>query len=186
MRQKGSKTMFGKKETKLTGYEAVFQRDEIDFIDFKTYCSNFTTNGDWVIPLGSFFSLGYEYEEGFNEDTKEFMETYDDDLIMVFRHQDEKLVRKNVKMLGDKDPSNKGLYGSILKFLDGLEKTIERFPEKKVASVCDKLRELYDKKMSDLTTGQQTEIHIWIPVWRTTCEKALIVSVIGRINLIIT
>ena len=96
--------MFGKKETKLTGCEAVFQRDEIDFIDFKTYCSNFTRNCDWVIPLGSFFSLGYEYEEGFNEDTKEFMETYDDDLIMVFRHQDEKLVRKNVKMLGDKEP----------------------------------------------------------------------------------
>ena len=92
-----------------------------------------------------------------------------------------------VKMLGNKkDPSEKGLYGSIVKFLDGLEKTIKRFPEKKVLNVCDKLRELYDKKMSDPTTGQQTEIHIWIPVWRTTCEKAMIVSIIGRINLIIT
>ena len=90
-------------------------------------------------------------------------------------------------MLGNKEaPSEKGLYGSIVKFLDGLEKTIKRFPEKKVSGVCDKLRELYDKKMSDPVTGQQTEIHIWIPVWRTTCEKAMIVSIIGRINLIIT
>lgn len=182
--------MFGKnKERKLTGCEAVFVRDEIDFIDFKTYCNSFTTNGDWVIPLGSFFAVGAEYEEGFvnGEDDKTFMETYDDDLIMVYRHQDEKLIRKNVKMLGNKkDPSEKGLYGSIVKFLDGLEKTIKRFPEKKVLNVCDKLRELYDKKMSDPVTGQQTEIHIWIPVWRITCEKAMIVSIIGRINLIIT
>lgn len=181
--------MFGKnKERTLTGCDAVFVRDEVDFIDFKTYCSNFTTNGDWVIPLGSFFAIGAEYEEGFvnGEDDKAFMESYDDDLVMIYHHQDEKLIRKNVKMLGSKNPSEKGLYGSIIKFLDGLEKTIKRFHEKKISSVCDKLRELYDNKMSDPTTGQQTEIHIWIPVWRTTCEKAMIVSIIGRINLIIT
>ena len=181
--------MFRKnKERKLTGCEAVFVRDEVDFIDFKTYCSNFTANCDWVIPLGSFFAIGAEYEEGFvnGEDNKEFMETYDDDLIMIYRHQDEKLIRKNVKMLGSKNPSEKGLYGSVIKFLDSLEKTIRRFPEKKVTNVCDKLRELYDKKMSDPVTGQQSEIHIWIPIWRTTCEKAMIVSIIGRINLIIT
>ena len=121
------------------------------------------------------------------EDDKTFMETYDDDLIMVYRHQDEKLIRKNVKMLGNKEaPSEKGLHGSIVKFLDRLAKTIKRFPEKKVSGVCDKLRELYDKNMSDPVTGQQTEIHIWIPVWRTTCPKAMIVSILGRINLIIT
>ena len=181
--------MFSKnKERMLTGYEAVFVRDEVDFIDFKTYCSNFTTNGDWVIPLGSYFAIGAEYEEGFvnGEDDKTFMESYDDDLIMVYRHQDEKLIRKNVKMLGSKNPIEKGLHGSVIKFLDGLEQTIKHFPEKKVASVCDKLRGLYDKKMSDPVTGQQSEIHIWIPVWRTACPKAMIVSIIGRINLIIT
>ena len=123
--------MFGKnKERKLTGCEAVFVRDEVDFIDFKTYCSNFTTNGDWVIPLGSFFAIGAEYEEGFvnGEDDKTFMETYDDDLIMVYRHQDEKLIRKTnshwmtvtISMIGKTSTFPMILSRRIDKLLSGL------------------------------------------------------------------
>lgn len=178
--------MFGKKEGKLKSSEIVFQKHEVDFINFKTYCSNYVTNGDWAIPLGVYF-CDEDFDEtyqGVSED--EFMRVYDDRLINVFRRQDSDLVMKNIRMLGDRNPKNKGLYGKILKILDTAEKALDKFPEKKVAYVCNKLRDYYDKKMKDPTTGQQIETHIWIPVWNATSETATVVSILGRINLVIT
>lgn len=182
--------MFGKKDaTGLHGSEIVFQKNEVDFGNFKSYCANYVTNGDWVIPLGSFFSLDDEYEHDLyieGDDTKEFMSAYDDRLITVFRRQDENLVQKNIRMLGSRDPSKRGLNEKILKILYQSEKFINKIPDKKLISICDKIRNVYDKSMKDPTTGQQIETHIWIPVWRIVCDKALVVSILGRINIIFT
>lgn len=180
--------MFGKKDgTSLHGSEIVFQKNEVDFGNFKEYCANYVTNGDWAIPLGLYYFCNEECDEPDHDDTAvDFMRTYDDRLINILRRQDSELVIKNPRMLGYKDPKKKGLYGKILKLLDKAERTINKMPERKVGSICNKIRGYYDKKMQDPTTGQQIETHIWIPVWDVTAKKALVVSILGRINLVIT
>ena len=168
--------------------EIVFQRTDVEFYDFRTYCCNFVTNGDWVIPLGSKKATERKYEEGgFEEDTKDFMKSFDDGLINIYRRQDDKLVMKNIKMLGDRnEPRKKGVYDNILKFINTADHMISKLPRKSVEVACDYIRNFYDKYMKDPTTGQQIETHIWIPIWRTTCKDALLISLLGRINLIIT
>ena len=182
--------MFGKKEgTGLHGGEIVFQKHEVDFDNFKIYCANYVTNGDRAIPLGS-YATDEEMDDIINtqmdKNSKEYIHYYDERLISIFRRQDSDLVLKNPRLLGGRDPDKRGLYGKILSILNKGERAINKLPEKKVIVICNKLREYYDSKMKDPTTGQQIETHIWIPVWDVTAEKALVVSILGRINLVIT
>ena len=182
--------MFDKKKKveNPTGSDIVFQRSEIDFYDFRTYCCNFTTNGDWIIPLSSEEATKRKYEDGFHgENSKNLMETFDSGLLSVYRHQDDKLVRKNIRMLGDRsDPDKKGLYYSVLMAIDKADRIIAKLPKKGLVTVCDFIRKLYDDNMKDPVTGQQIETHIWIPVWKATSEKAILISLLGRVNLVIT
>ena len=184
--------MFGKKVEKVKTFHAdsgmIFERTEIDFCDFRTYCTNFTGNGDWVVPISGDFAPEAEYTPGYkNEDNDEvFMKTYDEDLIKVYRHQDDNLVVKNVKMLGSRNPKNNGLIFNVLKFMEKLDKAIAKLPRKPVENVCRLVKKIYDDAMKDSTTEQVPEIHVWIPLWRTKCEKALLIHILDRINVIIT
>lgn len=180
--------MFEKERVSLKGSDIVFQRYEIDFYDFHTYCCNFTTNGDWVIALGSEQATKGRYEEKFdNDDSEKFMEEFDGGLLKVYRHQDDSLVRKNVKMLGDrKNPKKKGLYYNILMAIEKADRILSKIPNGTLTFACDFIRKVYDDRMKDPITGQQIETHIWIPIWRTTGEKGFLISILGRINLIIT
>lgn len=185
--------MFGRKTEKVRNNHnadsgLIFERTEIDFCDFRTYCSNFTENGDWIIPISGDFAPEAEYVPGYkNEDDDEyFMRTYDEDLVSIYRHQDDNLVVKNVKMLGGKNPKNKGLIFNIYKIMGKIDKIVSRLPRKTTENICGIARKAYDGAMKDSTTGQVPEIHIWIPLWRTKCEKALLIHILDRINVIIT
>lgn len=159
----------------------IYQKSEIDFMDFYTYCKNYTTSGDWIIPLGT--TSKYQPSD---DNTKEYMHTYDTKLLNVIQRSDNNLVIKNVKMVGeDRDPRNKGLQKSILTMLEMVDKTMRKLPVGAVTFVCDKLRNVYDSVMSG-PNGQQNEIHIWLPVWNVNAEKALLISILGRINFVIS
>ena len=162
----------------------VFLKNEIDFVDFRTYCCNAVANGDWVISLsnGDDFSIKEKEQE---KDDAEFANTYDDELVKLYRRQDESIVVKNIKIISGGRPSNKGLYGKIDKILDRLDESVKKVPGKKLEKVCDVLRKHYDANIKD-SLGQSVETHIWVPLWRTHSEKALLVTILGRINIVIT
>lgn len=186
--------MFNKKSEKVKNSMKadsgmIFQRTEIDFYDFRTYCCNYTRSGDWVIPLGDDMSVQtvYDPEKGSKEITREEMCTKDvDGLITIYRHQDDNLVMKNPRMLGTRDPEKKGLIYYALIGLQRLDEIIAKLPKRAVEKVCMKLTEKYDSYMKDRTTGQVIETHIWIPLWRSASEKALLIHILDRINIIVT
>lgn len=186
--------MFGKKSEKVknsTNADSgmIFQRTEIDFYDFRTYCCNFTRSGDWIVPLGDDMSVQtmYDPEKDKEDITKEEMHSKDvDGLITIYRHQDDSLVMKNPRMLGTRDPAKKGLIYYVLIAMQRLDEFIAKLPKKMVEKICTKLVDKYDTYMKDRTTGQVIETHIWIPLWRSASEKALLIHILDRINIIIT
>lgn len=186
--------MFGKKSEKVKNSTKadsgiIFQRTEIEFYDFKTYCCNFTRSGDWIIPLGDDMSIQTKYdpEKDNKEITKEEMYSKEvDGLITIYRHQDDSLVMKNPRMLGTRDLAKKGLIYYVLIGMQRLDEAIAKLPKRAVEKICVKLTEKYDTYMKDRTTGQSIETHIWIPLWRSASEKALLIHILDRINIIIT
>ena len=169
----------------------IFRCQEIQFKDFRTYCTNHTKNGDWILNLGGENGVIETHNPEKEIDSKEFMGTYDENLIQVYRHQDESLVSKNVKMIGvDNDPENKGLYSSFMVVSAHIVNKLSDsslFSTEIIKKFCEEIADIYDRFMVKNEEDQVYGIHIWVPVWRTTSEKGFIVSLLdGRINFIIT
>ena len=169
----------------------IFRCQEIQFKDFRTYCTNHTKNGDWILNLGGENGVIETHNPEKEIDSKEFMGTYDENLIQVYRHQDESLVSKNVKMIGvDTDPENKGLYSSFMVASAHIVNKLSDsslFSTEIIKKFCEDIADIYDRFMVKNEEDQVYGIHIWVPVWRTTSEKGFIVSLLdGRINFIIT
>ena len=169
----------------------IFRCQEIQFKDFRTYCTNHTKNGDWILNLGGENGVIETHNPEKEIDSKEFMGTYDENLIQVYRHQDESLVSKNVKMIGvDTDPENKGLYSSFMVASAHIVNKLSDsslFSTEIIKKFCEEIADIYDRFMVKNEEDQVYGIHIWVPVWRTTSEKGFIVSLLdGRINFIIT
>ena len=169
----------------------IFRCQEIQFKDFRTYCTNYTKNGDWIINLGGENGVIETHNPEKEIDSKEFMGTYDENLIQVYRHQDESLVSKNVKMIGvDNDPENKGLYSSFMVVSAHIVNKLSDsslFSTEIIKKFCEEIADIYDRFMVKNEEDQVHGIHIWVPVWRTTSEKGFVVGLLnGRINFIIT
>lgn len=170
-----------KKESKPTVVD-ILNSGEVDFKDFRTYCVNYTENGDWVFNIGGEGGVMNTYDPEKKEiDSKEFAEAYDHDLIQVYRHQDDSLVTKNVKMLrcGEDGP-----YSSIVSICREAEKKLGKH-NKKAELIANKICEFFDERMTDGDSIHN--VHIWVPVWRTSSEKGFLVRLLdGRINFIVT
>ena len=169
----------------------IFRGQEIQFKDFRTYCTNHTKNGDWILNLGGENGVIETHNPEKEIDSKEFMGTYDENLIQVYRHQDESLVSKNVKKIGeDTDPETKGLYSSFMVVSAHIVNKLSDsslFSTEIIKKFCEEIADIYDRFMVKNEEDQVYGIHIWVPVWRTTSEKGFIVSLLdGRINFIIT
>ena len=169
----------------------IFRCQEIQFKDFRTYCTNHTKNGDWILNLGGENGVIDTHNPEKEIDSKEFMGTYDENLIQVYRHQDESLVSKNVKMIGvDTDPENKGLYSSFMVVSAHIVNKLSDsslFSTEIIKKFCEEIADIYDRFMVKNEEDQVYGIHIWVPVWRTTSEKGFVVGLLdGRINIIIT
>lgn len=169
----------------------IFRCQEIQFKDFRTYCTNHTKNGDWILNLGGENGVIETHNPEKEIDSKEFMGTYDENLIQVYRHQDESLVSKNVKMIGvDNNPENKGLYSSFMVVSAHIVNKLSDsslFSTEIIKKFCEEIADIYDRFMVKNEEDQVYGIHIWVPVWRTTSEKGFVVGLLdGRINIIIT
>lgn len=55
----------------------IFRCQEIQFKDFRTYCTNHTKNGDWILNLGGENGVIETHNPEKEIDSKEFMVTYD-------------------------------------------------------------------------------------------------------------
>lgn len=179
-----------KKAKKTATVYDIIRTKVVEFKDFRTYCINNTKSGDWVFNLGAEPAVTKTFDPSVEHvDSKEFMETYDENLVQVYRHQDSSLVMKNVKMLGDQDPEKKGLYSGIANISLYASSKLESkiIKSKTLETICSKACNAYDSFMMENEDGEIYGIHVWVPVWRTTSDTGVLVSLLdGRVNLIIT
>lgn len=146
------------------------------FKDFRTYCSEITADGDWIINLGCSDAIMSTYNPESTSDDQE----YDENLLQVYRHQDYSLVTKNTKMLGEEG----GLRRAATLFCYFMERKIYKH-RREVDAISRHLCEFFDRHMEGYNGVGR--IHIWVPVQETTSKDCLLIKLLdGRINLIIT
>ena len=142
------------------------------FKDFRTYCSDLTADGDWIINLGNSDGIMSTYDPETASDDQE----YDENLLQVYRRQDDSLVTKNTKMLGEEEG---GLRRAASIFCYFMERKLHKH-RKEIEVISRHLCEFFDRR----TEGH---IHIWVPVEKTTSKDCLLVKLLdGRINIIVT
>lgn len=150
----------------------IFRCQEIQFKDFRTYCSDLTADGDWIINLGNSDGIMSTYDPETASDDQE----YDENLLQVYRRQDDSLVTKNTKMLGEEEG---GLRRAATIFCYFMERKLHKH-RKEIEVISRHLCEFFDRR----TEGH---IHIWVPVEKTTSKDCLLVKLLdGRINIIVT
>ena len=167
------------KEKKSNKDESEFFRfsESCIFKDFRTYCSDLTADGDWIINLGGSDAIMHTYDP---ESTVEDQE-YDENLLQVYRHQDYSLVTKNTKMLGEEEG---GLRRAATLFCYFIERKIYKH-RREVDAISRHLCEFFDRRMEGYNGVGR--IHIWVPVQETTSKDCLLIKLLdGRINIIIT
>lgn len=154
-------------------------KKEIQFGSFKEYVRYYTLNGDWLLPLSD--KISFKEEKDSNIDPCEF----DDGLINPYRHQDDSIVLKNVKMIANVKKTN---TSNIARFISNIfnnhSDDINNIPF--ANKFFKKFMEIYDDLMRDQDTGYSNRIHIWIPLWDTNPEFAMEYSICDRIFIVIT
>ena len=168
-KSKANKEKSNKNDSEFFGFS-----EFCTFKDFRTYCSDLTADGDWIINLGSPGAIMSTY----NPETASDDQEYDENLIQVYRHQDSSLVTKNTKMLVEEEG---GLRHTATIFCYFIERKIHKH-RKEVEAISKHLCEFFDRRMDG-----HGHIHIWVPVQKTTSKDCLLIKLLdGRINLIIT
>lgn len=123
-------------------------------------------------------------EEEKDEELKElYRTTYDYRLFNPYILRDSNLLPINVKMLGDK--KCRGLIGRFLDILEWIDKQISTIPFGWAKKWIVKLRNKYDKKMVT-NKGKVIKTVIWIPLYSISNSAAICVTLIDRIDIIIT
>lgn len=151
--------------------------DSCAFKDFRTYCSDLTADGDWIINLGCSDAIMSTYNPESTSDDQE----YDENLLQVYRHQDYSLVTKNTKMLGEEDGGLRRVATLLCYFM---ERKIYKH-RKEVEAISKHLCEFFDRRMEGY--NGIAHVHIWVPVQKTTSKDCLLIKLLdGRINIIIT
>ena len=167
------------KEKKSNKDESEFFRfsESCIFKDFRTYCSDLTADGDWIINLGGSDAIMHTYDPEVTAEDQE----YDENLLQVYRHQDYSLVTKNTKMLGEEEG---GPRRAAALFCSFTERKIYKH-RKEVEAISKHLCEFFDRRMEGYNGIGR--IHIWVPVQETTSKDCLLIKLLdGRINIIIT
>lgn len=171
-KSKANKEKSNKNDSEFFGFS-----EFCTFKDFRTYCSDLTADGDWIINLGSHGAIMSTY----NPETASDDQEYDENLIQVYRHQDSSLVTKNTKMLGEEEG---GLRHAATIFCYFMERKIHKH-RKDVEKLASKISEFFDRRMTDGDSVRH--IHIWVPMQQTTSKDCLLIKLLdGRINIIIT
>lgn len=140
--------------------------------------------------------INYELVEGMIEENEELSEeekdrelnelyrtTFDYRLFNPYILRNDNLIPINIKMLGNK--KCRGLIGRFLDMLEWIDKQVSTIPFGWAKKWIVKLRNKYDKKMVT-NKGKVIRTVVWIPLYSISNSAAICITLIDRIDIIIT
>ena len=191
-----------------------YQRSVVDFSNINDFIYKYYPENTILIPLcnnidvilGEDYEdkdsiphdieINYELAEGMIEESEELSEeekdrelnelyrtTFDYRLFNPYILRNDNLIPINVKMLGNK--KCRGLIGTFCDILEWIDKQISTIPFGWAKKWAHKLRNIYDKKMIT-TKGKIIKTVIWIPFYSISNSIAICITLIDRIDIIIT
>lgn len=192
-----------------------YQRGLIEFDNIKDFVIKYYPRDTLVIPLTADISaimgldgwqdndiipsdieLDYEVQEaiieeedGVPDDIKDqmlkdlFRSVYDYRLINPYLIRDEDLLPVNLKMLGSKDC--KGLIGNICDSIEIIDNKISDLPFGWSERLIDNCKKKYDGYLRT-NKGKVMKTVIWLPLYNIANTDAICITLIDRIDIIIT
>lgn len=192
-----------------------YQRGLIEFDNIKDFVIKYYPRDTLVIPLTADISaimgldgwqdndiipsdieLDYEVQEaiieeedGVPDDIKDqmlkelFRSVYDYRLINPYLVRDDELLPVNLKMLGSKDC--KGLIGKICDNIEIIDNKISDLPfgwSERLINICKKKYDSYLRT----NKGKVMKTVIWLPLYNIANTDAICITLIDRIDIIIT